>query len=244
MAYLKDLNFEDLIELLDYLEDISGKEIKEEKLSFVEAKIGNFFPSLSAVQEMEFSSIIGDRSIELFELFKGKYPNLEIDTTGRSTPKEKEYWEIREKALNELYLFALENLEKNSFLDKSTNKMNMQVYNAKNIVFLKDMNGGRTDLYAFYRKLFLDKFKGHRIINQRNFSNAEVVLGELFSKDEVQLFFLNTVIYCKDKDENEISLFLEHLFERLEILLLDKKLSSDSNKAFLEGINDILSKNN
>jgi len=246
MNYLKDLNFEDLVELLEYLENISGKETPEERISFVEERIGNFFPNLSALQELEFSFIINNRDRQSFETFRASYPDLEIDTEGRSTPKEKAYWQIREKALESIYTFALEDLQNNSFIDKSKNKINTQVYNAKNLSILKNMEETRSQayIYIYQRKLFLDRWKGHYIINQKRFNEIEKILATVIDGNDVPSFLMKVVLYCKNKNEKDFSVFLEHMFERIEILGLDGSLSSESNKQFLENIKTVIDKNN
>ena len=245
MKYLKDLSFENLVELLEYLENISDKETREERLTFVEERIGNFFPNLSALQELELSFIVNNRDKDSFEIFKASYPDLEIDNTGRSTPKDKNYWEIRHTSLESVYQFALEELSK-SDKDKTKYKINTQVYNAKTLDDLKNMNPKRPDLYMFQRKLFLDKWRGLQITDPREFNNIERILSSIL-KDEkkTSAFLVNVIEYCKPKNNaHEFETFLNHLFERIKILGLDTSLSSEVNRQFLDNINTIINKNN
>jgi hypothetical protein len=243
MNFLKDLDFENLVELLEYLENISNKETKEERLNFVEERIGNFFPNLSAIQEIELSYIINNRDRDSFELFKASYPNLGIDVEGRSVPKDKNYWEIRETSLESVYQFALEELSKYE-VDKSKYRINSQVYNAKTLDELKNMSPHRPDLYIYQRKLFLDRWRGINLTDPREFNRVEKLLIDILG-EKTNAFLIDVVEYCKSKnDARQFLTFLEHLFERIEILSLDKELTSETNRLFLENINTIINKNN
>jgi hypothetical protein len=91
MEHLQNLEYDNFIELLNYLESLSESEITEEIEVFVEEKIQNFFPHLDAVQQLELSYIVKNRDEKAFDLFKESYPELEIDPTGQSTPAEKQY---------------------------------------------------------------------------------------------------------------------------------------------------------
>lgn len=238
---LKNLNYDNFIELIEYLGEVSGKEDLEEKELFVEEKIQNFFPKLNAVQEIELSFIIKNKSQEQFELFRDNYPDLEIDVEGKSKPEDKQYWLIREKTLESVCDLALENLKENSFIDRSINKIDSQVYNAKNLSNLKNMPATEGKNYFLYRKLFLKKYEDDFLINNKNFNKYEKILKDLEIK-EYNKFFLTLVNYIKEKKREEFSLFLEHLFERIELLGLDVDLTSSKNIEFKENILSIINK--
>jgi hypothetical protein len=56
-------------------------------------------------------------------------------------------------------------------------------------------------------------------------------------------FLINVIKYCHKRKE-DYSIFLDHLFKRIEILSADKKLFSEGNREFLSNINSIIDKNN
>jgi len=240
---LRELEFEGLMGLIEFLEKLSKKETPEERETFAEERLSGFFPSLTAVQEMELFYICKSKNRDAFNRFRDEYPDIEMDETGKSQPKDKRYWEIKEKALNEIYEFALEDLKKNFFQDRTTNKVNTQVYNAKNLSALKNMDKQKSEIYIFSRKLFVDNFKGDDFINSKTFNNIEKTMKLIGIKDPSK-FLVNVINYCKGKKREKIILFLEHLFDRIEILSYDTELSSQTSKDLLDGINFVINKNN
>lgn len=238
MEKLGGLDYNNFIELLDYLESLSEYETEEETGVFVEEKIHNFFPNLDAVQEIELSYIISNRDKKLFEVFKQNNPDIELDPTGQSTPKDRDYWQLTENALNSVYTLAKEDLESTKFIDKSYNKVNTQVYNAKNLNCLANMESMKYDSYLMHRKLFLDS---SNIKTGKEFNELERKLTEIGVKPSQ--FLINVVKYCY-KRKDDYSVFLRHLFDRIEVLHSDNELTSESNKSFLDSINTVIAKNN
>jgi hypothetical protein len=83
MEKLKNLEYNDFIELVDYLNSLSdGAAI---------ALIGKFFPNLTAVQELELNQVMESRDEDDYNLFKNEYPEMEIDPKGKSEPIKKNY---------------------------------------------------------------------------------------------------------------------------------------------------------
>jgi hypothetical protein len=237
MEKLQNLEYNNLIELLNYLESLSESDIPEETEVFVEEKIQNFFPHLNAVQQLELSYIVKNRDEKAFELFRESYPDLEIDPTGQSIPDEKQYWQLTENSLNSIYDLAIQDLEANRFMDRSYNKVNTQVYNARTLACLKNMEAMKYDNYVLHRKLFLD----NSTLTNKQMKVVEDGLKELGLKPAA--FLINVIKYCHKRKE-DYSIFLDHLFKRIEVLIADKELTSDSNKEFLSNINSIIDKNN
>jgi len=230
MELLRDLNYEDFSELITYLESITDNAAM--------IAIGSFFPKLNALQELELGYIVDSKDRDAFERFKEEYPDLEIDPEGKSQPEEKRYWEVTEKALNHTYDLAFNYLKNNNFKDDNPDKGNTQIYNAKSLAALKNMEYQDSSIYPFKRKLFLDK---NPYLSNKEFNNIESVL-KLIGVDPNKLM-IYVISYCKDKKYNNFNIFLEHLFKRIEILAGDKDMTSQSNKDFLEAINTIINKN-
>jgi len=238
MDLLKNLEYDNFIELLDYLEGLSESKIPEDIEVFLGERILNFFPDLNAVQEVELNYILMHREKSLFDAFKLEHPMLAIDSSGKSTPNKKQYWELSENALNSVYSLALQEVEKTDVKDTSYNKVNTQVYNAKNLSCLKHMPHQKYESYIYYRKLLLNKYHKH---TAKEFNELEKKLKEL--KLEPSKFLINVVKYCY-KETNDYSVFLDHLFKRVENLHADTDLTSESNKKFLANINLVIDKNN
>jgi hypothetical protein len=230
MELLRDLNYEDFSELITYLESITDNAAM--------IAIGSFFPKLNALQELELGYIVESKDKNAFERFKEEYPDLEIDPEGKSQPEEKRYWEVTEKALNHTYDLAFNYLKNNNFKDDNPDKGNTQIYNAKSLAALKNMEYQDSSIYPFKRKLFLDK---NPYLSNKEFNKIESVL-KLIGVDPNKLM-IYVISYCKDKKYNNFNIFLEHLFKRIEILAGDKDMTSQSNKDFLEAINTIINKN-
>ena len=158
-------------------------------------------------------------------------------------PSERKYWEIKLKALENIYMFAMKDLEENKFVDRSYDKINTQVYNARNLSALKNMDRLKPEVYIYARKLFLDKHKGDPFINNKTFNLMENNLREI-GIETPQAFLSNVVEHCNKKRRGEIIFLLEHIFDRIELLKHDIDVEAQENKDFLEGIKSIISKNN
>jgi hypothetical protein len=235
MKPIRELEFQSLIELLDYLEGASGSDIEEEKKAFAEERVWRFFPNLSFVQQLEFNVIIKDRNPEAFETFKLNNPDIEVDETGKSIPSEKNFWEVKEKALDKLYTNAVEQIAANG-RDMSNNKIDTQVINAKTLSNLERVSPSLSGVYFYMRILFVNKFTT-ALINYDNINTVEEKIKNL-KLDPVPLMS-RVISYCNDRKYEEFSIFLEHLFQRVNLLSLDKNLEIQSNKEFLESIKKI-----
>jgi hypothetical protein len=228
--HLKELDFENFLELVEYLDSIT-----EESAS---AAIGGFFPNLTAIQELELNHVIDTKDRILFERFKSEYPDIEINPDGTSVPSKKNYWEVTEKAINHVFDMALDSLKKSNFKDDSPSDENTQVYNAKTLSCLKNMEYVNPNLYYPMRKLFFEKFPQ---ISQSSFQDAEANLEK--KGLDANGFLSYVIVYCKKKKYENFSFFLDHLFRRIDILALDESNVSNSNSDFLESINNVINKN-
>jgi len=239
MKKLEELQYEELVSLVEYLRSISTSE-EEMKNQDVLINIERFFPTLTAVQELEFNKIITDILLKEetaekdFNDFKELNPNVEIDPDGKSIPTKKNYWEINIASLDNIYLMALNILKENNFKDPNKFKYNTQVYNAKNLTPF--INRGKiTSNYIFNRQLYLKKNE-NQLINQKALRRYESLLKEKVGSVDL----LNSLLdYIKDKKYEEYSLFVNHLFERIELLCKDVNLEHPSNKEFYEKILEI-----
>lgn len=228
-AVLTDLEYTEFIELVEYLDSLpEGPAI---------SLIGSFFPKLSALQELEMGYIIDTRDEQAFEKFKSDYPDLEIDTEGKSSPEKKNYWEISEKSLNYTYDLAFSALKTNNFSDKSLSKINTQIYNAKSLACLKNKEFLDSNLYYAQRKLFVDKYN----LDFNSFNTAEKILKD--KGLEPTKFFVYVIEYCNKKKYENFQKFLDHLFRRINLLNDDVNLVSISNRDFLDNINSVINKN-
>jgi hypothetical protein len=228
--YLKELEFENFLELVNYLDSIT-----EEAASLA---IGGFFPGLTAVQELELNHIIETKEKDLFEKFKSDYPDIEIDPEGTSTPVQKNYWEVAEKALNHVYDLAFNSLKKSNFKDSSPAKENTQIYNARTLSCLKNMEYVNSSFYYPNRKLFIEKFP------QISLLTLEMAESNLKKKEiDAESFMSYVLTYCKKKKYENFATFIDHLLRRIDVLSSDKDMSSHSNIDFLDSINRVINKN-
>jgi hypothetical protein len=241
MNTLKELEYANFVELVDYLKSISGEESEEGKLGFALQKIGNFFPELTSLQELEMGYVIDNLSQETFERFKDNNPDIKIDTTGKSTPTKKDYWEIKEKSLSYVFDMAYNNLKKNNFKDKHPDRLDTQIYNAKTLSPLKNMEKKESISYAYKRTLFFKKFPF--VSESFDVNRYEGYMSEM-KIDNYTVFFNYLLSYCYNKKYKNFSVFLEHVLKRIETLYLDKELKSNLNKEYLESIKSVINKNN
>jgi hypothetical protein len=230
MKNIRELEFKSLVDLLDYLVQLSASDIEEEKQTFIEERIWGFFPNLSFLQQLEFNAIIKDRDEKAFDQFKLNHPEVEVDETGRSTPTDKNFWEVKEKALDKLYQNAVEQISSEG-RDTSNNRINTQVINAKTLSNLESVSPSLPGVYFYMRILFANKFKT-ALINYDSITSVEEKMKSL-KLDPVPLMS-RVMSYCEKKEYDEFSIFIEHLFRRIDLLNSDTKLESISNKEFLD----------
>jgi hypothetical protein len=236
MQYLKDLKYENFIELLEYLEEMADTEDKEEKLRFSEERIQNFFPTLSALQEIEISLVISNKDKEMFEQFKNQYPELEVDETGKSKPNKKDYWQLKEKALESIHEVALKYLNSKGKKNPDMKSLNKQVCDAKSLECLENKGiHNERNTYYFLKKLFINKYPNDSVVSNFNFLKFEKAMSEIGLN--YHKFFMMVINHCNTKKKrDDFVIFLDHLFRRIELLLSDKNLKSENNKRFLDTI--------
>ncbi len=240
MNTIKDLEYSNFIELVEYLKSISGEENEDGKMGFVLNRMGNFFPELTSLQELELGYVLDNLDKEKYERFRDNNPDIRVDETGKSSPSKKDYWMIKEKALNHLFDMAQNNLKSKDFKDNHPDRLDTQVHNAKTLSPLKNMQKQDSIAYAFKRALFFKKFS---FMPAEDFVKYEKHMEELGVEDYT--VFLNYFLsYCYNKKYKNFSIFFEHVLKRIEILYSDKDLKSQFNKDFLEAIKSIVNKNN
>jgi len=241
MEYVRDLQYENFIELIEYLETLSESKEKEDLNVFISEKLNNFFPSLTALQSMELSYIVETKRKDLFNIFRENYPDLEIDTSGKSFGTIIDLWSIKEQSLNTLFDTALEFLKESNYKDKSKNKVNSQVFNAKTLAPLINRIFEKNVSYYFIRQKLINKHPDSQLVSIENFHKYETILTGLGYNFETVLYPVISFIINKKFDN--FNIFLDHLFSRIDLLFSDKELKSESNKAFKSKIELLISKN-
>lgn len=239
--YIESLQYNEFKDLIFYLKEISIEKDEKEQVKYVLKNIERFFPSLSTLEQLEFNKILLDTLDEkddaekLFIDFKEKYPKIEIDPHGKSTPTKKNYWEITLASLENIYYTAFEDLRRNSFIDNNKYKLNTQVYNAKNLTPF--INKGKiTSNYIFNRQIFLKK-NSSQLINSTNLRNMENILKKVVGNVDL----LNSLLdYIKNEKYENYSLLVDHLFTRIELLGQDPNLTNQITKDFYEKIKEII----
>lgn len=241
MEYFKDLNYKNFIELIDYLESLSESKEEKDINFFVSERIKNFFPNLNALQDMELSYIISTKDEHAFEAFKADYPEIKIDPTGRSTSELKDIWSVKEKSLNTLFDMSIEFLKENNYKDKSKNKVNSQVFNAKTLAPLLNREFPEDVPYAFLRHKLILKHPNSDLVTLQNFKMHEEMLEEL-GYDYSSILY-PVIKYILNKKHDNFEIFLDHTFGRIELLFQDKELKSESNKMFKNKLELLIKKN-
>jgi hypothetical protein len=241
MKKLNELTFNNLLELVDYLKILSQKETLEEQINFVEDRLGGFFPNLNANQELELFYIVNNKDEVAFNIFKEQNKDMDVDETGMSQPSQKNYWEIKEKALESIYSAALEKLEKRDFKDSSKHRIHTQVYWAKNLNCFKNIkieNISPLVSYSYRKKVFLNKFLNDPILNEFTINKIEKHLTSfnIDYKKFFELFFK----FVENKKRDNFILFTEHLFKRIELMSSDKDLISVNNKQFKDNLENVI----
>jgi hypothetical protein len=145
------------------------------------------------------------------------------------------------KALEESYKMAFDVLSKNNFIDKSKNKVNTQVFNAKTLSGMKNLQIINNKAYLLKRKLFIDKYNTE-YISMKEFINTEKILESLGLKYNIILSAM--IDWIGKKKIGEISYFVEHFFSRIEVLHDDINMSSHINVEFLDNLKYIENKPN
>lgn len=131
---IKSVPFSAFDTLSTYLKEMLTRrtEIKADIIDLLD----RFFPNMSAIAQIEMKALAEDPSIERYTEFQERHPEIMVDNTGRSTPTKKMYWQVSEKALNDIYDAAVENVEKPE-LSKFKSK-NQQIIYARTLENLRN----------------------------------------------------------------------------------------------------------
>lgn len=232
MIELREVSFEDFIELVDYLDSISE--------GGTQALLGRFFPDISSTQELELSYVVETRNREFFESFKSKNPDIKMDPEGRSEPSRKNYWEIELKSLDSVHAMASDYLSRHSGIEDVQNKPNTQVANAKSLSCLASMPKMDPSFYVIKRKMFLDK-NVIPSINGGRIERAEASLRSLGIAPNTFLTYF--FAYCSPKKPDNYRIFADHVLRRLVLLSQPGAMESQSNVDFLAAVKSVSEKN-
>jgi hypothetical protein len=232
MVKLREVEFTEFLELVDYLESISE--------GGTQALIGRFFPFMSATEELELNYIIDTRNWGRFNAFKEAHPEMDVDPEGKTDPSPKDYWEVQLKSIEAVHEMASSYLNKSKGIEDISNKPNTQIVSAKSLKPLLSMPHQDPAFYVPKKKLFLDKHTSG-ILNRARVEDAESSLRRLGIAPNT--FMIYVFSYCSSKKEENYKVFLDHLFRRLSILSEDSALKSQSNREFLEAIKSVSQRN-
>jgi hypothetical protein len=232
MVKLKDVGFDEFLELADYLESISE--------GGTQALIGRFFPFMSATEELELNYVIDTRDRSQFERFRDSHPEMEVDPEGRTEPSKKDYWEVHLKSIDSVHEMASKYLERNDGVEDIPGKPNTQIRNAKSLEALWRMPFQDPSYYVMKRKLFMDKHSTG-IINPERLSSAEATLRSLGIAPNTFMVYL--FAYCSSKKFENYRVFADHVLRRISLLGEDGNLKSESSRSFLEAIKRVSERN-
>jgi hypothetical protein len=232
MVKLKEVSFEEFLELVDYLESISE--------GGTQALIGRFFPFMSATEEFELNYVIDTREKANFERFRESYPEMNIDPDGKTEPSPKDYWEVHLKSLENVHQMASKYLEGRTGSEGMPNKPNGQIVAARSLEPLIRLPRQDPSFYIPRKKLFLDKHGTGPITRSR----VEMAEADLRSVGVAPNTFLTPMLaYCESKKIENYRVFVDHLLRRLSILSEDKHLRSDVNRHFLAAVKSVSERN-
>lgn len=228
---IKSVSFSAFDTLITYLKEMLTRrtDINADIIDLLD----RFFPNMSALAQIEMKVLAEDPSVERYLEFQEKYPDILVDNTGRSTPTKKLYWQVSEKALNDIYDAAVENVN-NSELQKIRHS-NQQIIYAKTLENLKSPRLSSAGAMVS-KTLLLKQIPG--IAAPETFQRIEAFIQEIVTDG---LKFLSRLYnYTKHvKPITDAQLFLDHVFMRIDLLQQDKDLISKSNAEFKANIVEI-----
>lgn len=229
---LKEVNYEQFIDLLDTINETNEDIIKILYL---------LIPNMSSLNMIELNNIIESYKNKkedtevLFNNFKNNNPDLLLSfNMDPDDVVEKKYWEISLKSVEEIYNNAFNILKRNNFIDKSKFQINSQVYNAKNLSCLKNIKNPSS--YAMRRQLYFKKYIETDNFNRKILKEIEDYLLKVIGNVKSLAAFME---YISNKKDNYISVFMDHFLIRMNSLVHDEKLENPLNKEFLENLKEI-----
>lgn len=231
MIKLSEIPYSDFVDLTEYLYSLENGD----KL-FIE-RIARFFPNIKSALFIELTSICesihekNESAQTMYELFSDAHRDIEFDETGKSGISFSNPWEVILTALDKTFEIAEHNLSTNS-RDKSKNKIDSQIYNAKTLKCLENIINKD---YNCTKILFLKNSSNSGLVS-KYLNEAEEVL----KKNNCSNLVLGKLLLYIDKlPEARVNMFTKCFFERIHCLGLDNELSNKSNIEFLENIKKI-----
>lgn len=231
MKRISEMNYENFKELLLFLKE------KYETPTELLSGLQKFFPNLTAVQEMELMYVCDailnelEYAEKLFTGFIEKYPEIEVDETGKSEPAKKAYWELELETLEVMYKNSKDYMKAHK-RDMTKSKVHEQTINARELTCLMSMPKSNVP-YLYRRVLYLkNNPKG---IQASEFDKAEKELEQLNISREVLGVFL---AYLQKTQKNvSQNTFTKHFLSRL--LLATKDQNNEINKKFIKSLKKI-----
>lgn len=233
MKKISELTYEDLCELLKFISSLNGEKAESEDI------IGRFFPSLTALQLLEFTHLCDaiinndENARVLFDRFVLNNPDVLVDPEGKSTPSEKNYWEISLQSVDMIYEMARDYLEKHDFEDRTPMNIHLQAYMGMHPEALNALDKSKT-AYGYKRVMFFKKHPEKHYLSHKKLNHMEKALDIIIGSHKVLSKVLDFVIEAKEEDSYKI--FVEHFFTRIDTLLLDTERKYPSNQLFYENL--------
>lgn len=233
---IKDLKFDEFKSLVNFIKSTADRfnngtfsitSVNESK-NFIMKSMCRFFPELTALQEVELSSVIDNLDESEYNLFKEKYPNIYIDSTGKSEPRKKNYYEVRLETLATLYKFCKESKD---------DKFNKEIIEAKDLGCLKEKKymGG-----VLTRKLLFSK--PDAFIDFSHWKEYENFFKNFIGKQKADIFLGQILGYVKENKNKKN--FVNNIVSRMDCLMLEqdkeKTIKHAENAQFLENINSVI----
>ena len=233
MKTISELTYEDLCELLKFISTLTNATEKGDDV------IGRFFPSLTAVQLLEFTHLCeaitnnDENARMLFDRFVLNNPDVLVDPEGKSEPVKKNFWEISLKSLDMLYELSRDYLEKNEYEDKTPNNLHLQAYLAMHPEGLNALDKSKK-AYGYKRVMFFKKNQERPYLNNKRLNHIERALDIVLGSHKILNRVLDFIIEAKDEESYKV--FVEHFFSRVDVLLLDTERKYPSNQVFYENL--------
>lgn len=226
---LKELEYKDLVELIDFIEDHFKDQADSKTKTLMVLR--KFIPDLDGFQLITFMNFLENKSTEGFESLIKSAGEVTFDPTGKSEPKESDFLKMN--------FDMIENMAENPLKDDaktSVKRRYREIRAAKTLEPL--LNIKVSNIYTQKKKLYLRKLS--KFISVDTLNKIEGLLKE--DNELKHSVILERVLeYISSRSEDNAKIFFEHFSIRVESCLLDKELSDPRNREFYEKLKKISS---
>ena len=238
MINFKDVKFEEIVGIVDFLYSRETAENEDEKIFATAKKFQAFFKDIDAEKAIALNVLVGD-IIKKNEAEKGfkelqlAYPDLQFDEEGK-TKNNINYAELPLRSLEILYQFAEELLKKHDWKDPYKHNVNLQIYYAKTLGCLEGVKPSTN--YSLDKASYF-KWNKEPVISKEDLKNAENMCEWLCGKNSqaIKKFFA----YISGKKYDNCKTFVNHFLTRLELAYNDKDHYYESTNEFIENLKKI-----